>query len=274
MGGISLGRGDRGRAFAGAAVAAGGSVAHLISGKDIAANSSSRTSWSTTRFRRTTCRPGLFGRSRREGPAGASGGRDGKDGKDGVSAYGFVVPGEVSLNVNPVLVDARSHNIDRVTSPRRRRVLPDAEGWDRRGVALRGPVTPEKSRSTVPSNLMFAYADTGLGTCPAGQLAVRTYELNITKLRCWPLLRRSTLRSWWSFRSRNDAGPAAPSRGPRRVRGCALVVLLALALPGVASASRPPAQGNRRQHADALREPRRGRSPSFTPFTPRSSGST
>ena len=42
-------------------------------------------------------------------------------------------------------------------------------------------MTPEKSRSLASPNLMFAYADTGLGTCPAGQLGVRTYELNITK---------------------------------------------------------------------------------------------
>ena len=34
-----------------------------------------------------------------------------------MSAYAFVVPGEVSLNVNPVLVDARSKNFDQVTSP-------------------------------------------------------------------------------------------------------------------------------------------------------------
>ena len=98
-----------------------------------------------------------------------------------MSAYGFVVPGEVSLNVNPVLVDARSHNIDRVTSPAAGVFcLTPKAGID--AASRSWTVTPEKSRSTVSSNLMFAYADTGVGTCPAGQLAVRTYELNITKL--------------------------------------------------------------------------------------------
>jgi hypothetical protein len=168
-------------AFAGAAVAARGSVAHLISGKEIAPNSiqSSRLVDHTIQARDLS--PSLL-RSFRggKGPPGPPG-KDGKDGKGGVSAYGFVVPGEVSLNVNPVLVDARSHNIDRVTSPAAGVFcLTLKAGID--AASRSWTVTPEKSRSTVASNLMFAYADTGIGTCPAGQLAVRTYELNITKL--------------------------------------------------------------------------------------------
>jgi hypothetical protein len=98
-----------------------------------------------------------------------------------MSAYAFVVPGEVSLNVNPVLVKARSHNFERVTSPAagvfclKPTVFVNAatRSWS---------VTPEVSRSKVPSNLLFAYADANPGTCPTGQFAVRTYELNITKI--------------------------------------------------------------------------------------------
>ena len=171
-------------AFAGAAVAAGGSVAHLISGKDIAPNSIQSYQLVDHTIQARDLSPSLRWSHRGDkGPPGPPGppGKNGKDGKDGVSAYGFVVPGEVSLNVNPVLVDARSHNIDRVTSPAAGVFcLTLKAGID--AASRSWTVTPEKSRSTVSSNLMFAYADTGVGTCPVGQLAVRTYELNITKL--------------------------------------------------------------------------------------------
>ena len=118
-----------------------------------------------------------------QGPKGDKGdkGDKGQPGQNGVSAYGFVIPGEVSLNVGPVLVPARTRNIDSVTEPAfgvfclkpSQPIDASTRSWT---------VTPETSRSKVASNLMFAYADANPATCPAGQLAVRTYELNITKV--------------------------------------------------------------------------------------------
>lgn len=116
-----------------------------------------------------------------QGPAGHAG-PEGPPGQNAVSAYAFVVPGEVSLNVDPVLVEARSRNIEQVTSTAAgvfclkptASVNAATRSWS---------VTPEKSRSTVaPPNLLFAYADANAGTCPTGQFAVRTYELNISKI--------------------------------------------------------------------------------------------
>jgi hypothetical protein len=162
----------------GAAVAARGSVHHLISGKDIAPNSIHSYQLVDHTIQARDLSPGLV--ASLKGDKGDKG-PPGPEGQNGVSAYGFVVPGEVSLNVNPVLVAARSRNIESVTSPAagvfclKGKASLDAtsRSWS---------VTPEKSRSTVSSNLLFAYADTAVGTCPAGQFAVRTYELNITKL--------------------------------------------------------------------------------------------
>ncbi len=158
-----------------AAVAARGSVHHLISGKDIAPNTIQSYHLVDHTIQARDLSPSLVASLKGDkGPPGP-------EGQNGVSAYAFVVPGEVSLNVNPVLVAARSRNIESVTSPAagvfclKGKASLDAtsRSWS---------VTPEKSRSTVSSNLLFAYADTGVGTCPAGQFAVRTYELNITKL--------------------------------------------------------------------------------------------
>jgi len=162
----------------GAAVAARGSVHHLITGKDIAPSTIQSYHLVDHTIQAKDLSAGLY--TSLKGPPGPPG-KDGKDGKDGLSAYGFVVPGEVSLNVNPVLVDARSKNFDQVTSPAAGVFcLKPKAGID---AATRSwSVTPERSRSTVASSLMFAYADAGVGTCPAGQLAVRTYELNITKI--------------------------------------------------------------------------------------------
>jgi len=128
-----------------------------------------------------------------QGPAGPQGPKGDKGDKGppgppgppgqggGATAWGFVVPGEVSLNVGPVLVAARSHDIDSVTSPAvgvfclkpAASIDASSRSWT---------VTPEASRSSVGSNLMFAYADANPGTCPSGQLAVRTFELNISKV--------------------------------------------------------------------------------------------
>lgn len=105
----------------------------------------------------------------------ATGGKS-DPGQNAVSAYAFVVPGEVSLNVNPVLVSARSRNILSVSSPSAGifclkpavAVKASTRSWS---------VTPEASRSTAASHLELAYADAGSGTCPPGQFGVRTYEL-------------------------------------------------------------------------------------------------
>jgi hypothetical protein len=97
-------------------------------------------------------------------------------GQSAVSAYAFVVPGEVSLNVNPVLVPGRSRNILSVSSPSAGifclkpapAINASTRSWS---------VTPEASRAKVASHLELAYADAGSGTCPSGQFGVRTYEL-------------------------------------------------------------------------------------------------
>jgi hypothetical protein len=165
-------------AFAGAAVAARGSVHHLITGNDIAPNSIQSYHVVDHTIQARDLSTGLFWSLKGDkGPPGPPG----PPGQNAVSAYAFVVPGEVSLNVNPVIVDARSKNFEQVTSPAAGVFcLKPKPGID---AATRSwSVTPEKSRSTVASSLLFAYADAGVGTCPAAQLAVRTYELNITKI--------------------------------------------------------------------------------------------
>lgn len=94
---------------------------------------------------------------------------------NGVTAYVYVVPGEVSLNIGPTLVASRTRNFVAVTEPRagvfclRAATSVDAatESWT---------VTPEVARSTAPATrAMFAYADEA--ACPAGYLGVRTFEL-------------------------------------------------------------------------------------------------
>lgn len=94
---------------------------------------------------------------------------------NGVTAYAYVIPGEVSLNVVPTLVPSRTRNFVAVTEPRagvfclKPTTSVDAatESWS---------VSPEAARSTAPANrAMFAFADTA--ACPAGSLGVRTFEL-------------------------------------------------------------------------------------------------
>lgn len=124
---------------------------------------------------------GAQGAAGPQGPAGSTGatGPEGPAGQNGVSAYALVVPGEVSLNVDPVLVSARTHNFLSVSSPSagvfcltpRAPIDASAISWS---------ATPELSRSLVASKVLFAYADTGPNTCPAGALAVRTFELSVT----------------------------------------------------------------------------------------------
>jgi hypothetical protein len=115
------------------------------------------------------------------GPAGPMGehgatGDPGEPGQNAVAAYAFVVPGEVSLNVAPVLDRARSRNIESVSSPQAGvfclKTAPSIDASTRSWSA-----TPEASRSDVASKAMFAYPDGGSAACAPGRLAVRTYEL-------------------------------------------------------------------------------------------------
>ena len=103
--------------------------------------------------------------------------RDGGEhghGGNAVTAYAYVIPGEVSLNVKPMLVPSRTRNFVSVTetSPGVYCLTPtravDAahKSWT---------VSPEAARSTVANHAMFAYADTG--SCAANQVGVRTYAL-------------------------------------------------------------------------------------------------
>jgi len=91
-----------------------------------------------------------------------------------VTAYAYVIPGEVSLNVAPTLVAARTRNFVSVTEPSPGvyclRPTPPVDAAHKSWT-----VTPEAARSSVPSHAMFAYAD--VGACPSSQVGVRTYAL-------------------------------------------------------------------------------------------------
>jgi hypothetical protein len=104
------------------------------------------------------------------GPAGPAG-PPGPKGDAAVSAYAFVVPPEVSMHADPVLVEDRSRNFEDVTNPAL-------------GLYCLEPAIPLKprERSWVASveysrshdaGVTTAQPDTGPG-CPAGSFAVRT----------------------------------------------------------------------------------------------------
>lgn len=105
--------------------------------------------------------------------------------QNSTTGYAYVVPGEVSLNVAPVLVAQRTRNFVRVTSPAvgvycltpAPPINAATRSWT---------VSPEVSRSSVPSKLMFAYADAGGQPCSSSQVAVRTYELTGPSLTAVP----------------------------------------------------------------------------------------
>jgi hypothetical protein len=111
---------------------------------------------------------GLKGDQGVQGPAGPQG----PAGKDGVVAYAYVVPPEVSLSTDPVLVTAQSKNFDNVTSP----VLglycltpsipidPTTRSW---------VASVEYSRSSL--EVSTAEPDSGV-RCPAGDFGVRTLK--------------------------------------------------------------------------------------------------
>lgn len=91
----------------------------------------------------------------------------------GPGAFAFVVPGEVSLNVNPVLVSARTANVVAVTEPSAGLYcLKTAQSVD--ASSRSWAVSPEASRSNGGTHALFAYVDAA--SCPAGQVGVRTFE--------------------------------------------------------------------------------------------------
>lgn len=95
-------------------------------------------------------------------------------GNKAASVYAFVVPGEVSLNVAPVLVAQRSHNIVSVSSPTAGLFcLKASASVDTSSAAW--VASPEASRSSAGGRPIFAFPDASGAGCPAGQLAVRTY---------------------------------------------------------------------------------------------------
>ena len=112
---------------------------------------------------------GARGAGGSQGPAGPQGPK----GDDGVVAYAFVVPPEVSLSTDPVLVAARSKNFDSVTSP--------ALGL----YCLRPSITLDPTKlswvaaaefsRTSGGSVSTAEPDSGAG-CPAGTFAVRTLK--------------------------------------------------------------------------------------------------
>jgi len=112
---------------------------------------------------------GARGPTGRQGPAGARGAA----GKAAVTAYAYVVPPEVSLQTDPVLVAARSHNFDSVSSPSLGlyclRPSPNAQlnPSERSWVA-----SAEFSRS---DGVSTAEPDASLA-CPAGTFGVRTLK--------------------------------------------------------------------------------------------------
>jgi hypothetical protein len=117
-----------------------------------------------------------------QGPAGSTGqtgaqgpaGPPGPKGDAAVTAYAYVVPPEVSLQANPVLVAAQSHNFDSVTNPAvglyclkpSLPLDPTSRSW---------VVSVEYSRSQ-SAGVSTAVPDAGVNSCPPGTFAVRTLK--------------------------------------------------------------------------------------------------
>src|SRR6476661_1529278 len=121
------------------------------------------------------------------GPAGAQGpqgaqGAQGPKGDRGAAAYAFVVPPEVSMQTDPMLIAARTSGFSSVTNP----VLglycltpsssldPSTRSW---------VANVEFSRAD-PSTVTTAEPDTG-GGCPAGTFGVRTLKLALSPTPHW-----------------------------------------------------------------------------------------
>jgi hypothetical protein len=125
---------------------------------------------------------GATGAAGPQGAQGATGaaGQAGPAGNAAVTAYAYVVPPEVSLNTDPVLVTQRSRNFDSVTNPAL-------------GLYCLAPTVPldPAQRSWVASAEFSRSA--GLGTaepdaaanCPAGTFGVRTLKYAGTPAPHW-----------------------------------------------------------------------------------------
>lgn len=113
------------------------------------------------------------------GPVGPAGPR-GPSGNAAVTAYAYVVPPEVSMHTDPVLVTTRSRNFESVTNP--------ATGLYCLEPSL--PLDPSR-RSWVASaeysrsvGLSTAQPDAGVA-CPAGMFGVRTLKFAATPTPHW-----------------------------------------------------------------------------------------
>ena len=116
-----------------------------------------------------------------QGPQGALG-PQGPKGDKGAAAYAFVVPAEVSMQTDPMLIGARTSGFSSVTNP----VLglycltpsssldPSTRSW---------VANVEFSRAD-PSTVTTAEPDTGAG-CPAGTFGVRTLKLALSPTPHW-----------------------------------------------------------------------------------------
>jgi hypothetical protein len=128
---------------------------------------------------------GLQGAKGDTGTTGAAGpaGPRGPHGDDAVEAYAYVVPAEVSMQANPVLVAGQSHNFKRVTNPALGlyclepsvRLSPEKRSW---------VAAAEYSRSPVGAELYTAEPDAGVG-CPAGTFGIRTLKFAPTPTPHW-----------------------------------------------------------------------------------------
>lgn len=106
-----------------------------------------------------------------QGVAGPSGAR-GPKGDAGVTAYAYVVPPEVSLQADPVLVTGQSRNFSSVANPRlglyclepvpSAQLLPSERSW---------VASVEYSRSSLAG---VTTAEPDSAGCPAGMFGVRT----------------------------------------------------------------------------------------------------
>jgi collagen triple helix repeat protein len=113
---------------------------------------------------------GAVGAAGPAGPAGAQGAK-GPKGDAGAAAYAYVVPPEVSLQADPVLVEAQSRNFASVTNPALGlyclapsiALQPGSRSW---------VASVEYSRSHL-AGVTTAVPDSGPG-CPGGRFGVRT----------------------------------------------------------------------------------------------------
>ena len=122
-----------------------------------------------------------------QGPQGAQGlqgaqGPQGPKGDRGAAAYAFVVPPEVSMQTDPMLIAERTSGFSGVTNPvlglycltPSSSLVPSTRSW---------VANVEYSRAD-PSTVTTAEPDTGAG-CPAGTFGVRTLKLALSPTPHW-----------------------------------------------------------------------------------------